>query len=151
MYKSPSGVLSLLLVACATPSAPPQPAAPNVAATPPPIPDTGLRLVPHLKAPMDEDFYPSSAKRSGQTGRVLVEFHIKDDSRATAVTVVAAEAAPVLQQAAVRLVESLTFDLHTKNYDPSDTRPFYMPVEFCLGKCGKLVAYPGYAANDLIV
>jgi len=141
-------VACLALTACATPT-PPAPAPPPaqaVSATPPPIPDTGLRHVPPLKGPVTEDFYPPPAKRLGQTGRVLVEFRIKDKGRATAATVAAAEAPPVLQKAAVQMVDSVTFDLSSKDYDASDPRPFHLSFVFCLATCGELKAYPGYEA-----
>jgi TonB family protein len=89
------------------------------------------------------DPYPEQAKRQSVTGRVLVEFQIGPRGKATSERVLGADAAPVLQSAALELVKRMTFDVSEPGFDLADPTPFRTTVLFCLLNCGALVAFPG--------
>jgi TonB family protein len=111
---------------------------------------TDVRPLPQFK-PTNREWYPAEAARRHLTGRVLVEFAIDAAGRATSPTVRQAQADPLLQQAALRLVSATQFDLSDKNYNPRDTQPFDLSVQFCLDECGDLKPYAGYENNEIIV
>lgn len=146
-------LFAVLGSSCTTP-APPTPArappgpAPSPATTPPPLSDA--RQLPHPTIP-NVDYYPQEARRRELTGRVLVELRISANGSAIDMRVVQAEADPILQQGAMRLAGAARFDVSDPKYDAADPRPFYLPVVFCLEKCGDLKPYPGYGKNEVIV
>ena len=108
------------------------------------------RPLPGFQPGADQPGYPEEALAAGLSGRVLVEFGITA-GRATGITVATAQAEPILQQAAVAIIADTYFDLHDRNNNPSDPRPFFVSVQFCLDYCGELRPFPGYERNALSI
>src|SRR5262249_3674851 len=109
-----------------------------------------LRPLPQFK-PTSQVWYPPQATQRHLTGRVLVEFTLDASGRAASARVVKAEADPVLQQAALRQVQTTQFDVSDKSYNAADKRPFYLSVQFCLDVCGDLRPFAGYENNQIII
>jgi TonB family protein len=99
---------------CATREAA-HPAAVATAAESPPRLDTPARKLPNMHFPNTELLAPLE-------GRVLIEFRIDKDGKIISPTVLRAEAAPALQNAALKLVQRAKVNVKDKNFDASDTR-----------------------------
>jgi len=153
--KSLQCVLTLAVAlgaSCAShmPVAPPPPdiMSPRAGPTAPPA----ARPLPGFRPAPDQPGYPAAALEGRLTGRVLVEFRIDAGGRATDVAVAKAQADPILQQAAVEIITATRFDVHDRNYDASDPRPFYASVQFCMDNyCGEIRPFPGYERDALII
>ena len=89
------------------------------------------------------DNYPEQAKRQRLAGRVLVEFQIDPHGRPVSEKVVAADAASVLQSAALAAVRKYTFDVSGPGFDAGDPTPFRVTVWFCILKCDDTAPFPG--------
>jgi TonB family protein len=135
------GVLIALLQACATRQ--PAPAATASAAAAPP------RTLPHLRFDTKRDWYPWQGRLQNLEGQTVLRFRIDRSGKATAIKVVASDAAPVLQVTAVQLIQSARFDLTSVAYDPRNPAPFLVSITFCLDHCGNRPPYPG--TSDSIV
>jgi len=113
-----------------------------------PPPDVAVhpsRKLPKSQVEMHTDWYPAHAKSRGLQGRVLVEFQINRNGRATSEKILASDAPSMLQDSALSLVKSSIFDV--SGIDLADTMPFRVTVLFCLSPCGKMVPFAG---TDLI-
>jgi TonB family protein len=89
------------------------------------------------------NWYPASAIRSHQQGRVLVEFRIAANGQVVAPHVLQTDAASVLQQQALKLMQQTSFDISESGSDASNDTPFRATIRFCLRPCTPLEAYPG--------
>lgn len=87
--------------------------------------------------------YPDQAWREGLTGRVLVEFRLNSSGKAISPRVVAADAAQVLQEAALVVLGTITYDISTPGFDPADPKPLLVTVRFCLPNCGDIPNFLG--------
>jgi TonB family protein len=66
--------------------------------------------------------FPNTELLAPLEGRVLIEFRIDKDGKIISPTVLRAEAAPALQNAALKLVQRAKVNVKDKNFDASDTR-----------------------------
>jgi TonB family protein len=144
MYVQCIGLILLsvwALASCATE----KPAASGTSriAPPPEIQAETSRKPPKPHFDSSIDWYPPQAKRQGLVGRVLVEFQIDRGGRVVSERVLGADAAPILQSAALAFVKAATFDVSDPRFDPADVTPFRFTVRFCLPKCGDIAPYPG--------
>jgi TonB family protein len=137
-------IASLLTSGCATSPAPAR--VPPIAVPALALPADGVELrrppgiergsLPHV------DFYPAAEHRASATGRVLVQFGLDAAGKATSPHVVQANATQGLQDAAVKVVRVVKFDLTDPKYNSADPAPNYLLVTFCIERCGPLPAYP---------
>jgi TonB family protein len=132
--------IAVLAAACAT-HAPPA-TVPGPTAAPAILPPIAHKL-PRAKFDANHDWYPAEAKRRNLTGRVLVAFKISADGRPKDVRIARPEADPILQSAALALVQGSRFDVTDPGYDPQDATPFGLSIRYCLEKCGTLVRFEG--------
>jgi TonB family protein len=94
--------------------------------------------------------YPDQARRQGLTGRVLVEFQIDRHGKAFSGKILGADAAEILQEAALVAIERFTFNVSKPGFDPADPNPFLVTVKFCLSSCGDIVDFPG-AEEEIVI
>ena len=135
-----AGVLAALLQGCAAPQA-----RSTGTAAPAAVP----RPLPHAQIDTQRDWYPWQGRLQNLEGQTVLRFQIDRKGKATAIKVVASDAAPVLQVASVQLIQSAHFDLSSVPYDARDPAPFLVSVTFCLEHCGNRPPYPG--TSDSIV
>lgn len=76
---------------------------------------------------------------------MLIEFHIDKDGKIISPTVLRAEAAPALQNAALKLMQGAKVNVKDKNFDASDTRAFDVTVRVCKNMCTSIVPFPNTA------
>jgi TonB family protein len=106
--------------------------------------------LPKVKTfPSRFDFYPEEGKRRNLEGRVLVEFGLDRNGKPTSVTIVQADAPPVLQAGALKLMQNITYDMTAPNFDAADARPFRLTIKFCLPDCTRFATFPG--SEDMTV
>lgn len=123
------------------------------AAAVPALPPDGTppRRVPVNIAKLSEDFYPTEAKRQSLTGRVLLQFQIHPSGTPQDTRVLAAEADPTLQAAALALLKHLRFDTTDPAYNAADAAPYRTTILFCMFSCGSLTPYAGYEQAQITV
>lgn len=136
------------LYSCATPSSGTTSRSAHIAA-PAELQAGASRKLPKTHLNTSIDFYPPQAKREGLVGRVLVGFQIDQRGKADSARVVGADAAPILQDAALELIKGSTFDVSAPGFDATDPTPFLVTVRFCLPTCGEIVSFPG--SEDMTV
>jgi len=136
------GMLAALLQGCATQRVPPATA--STAASAPP------RTLPHAQIDSKRDWYPWQGRLQSLEGQTVVRFQIDRGGKATAIKVVASDAAPVLQVTAVQLIQSARFDLTSVPYDAGNSTPFLVGVIFCIERCESRPPYPGTSDSIMI-
>jgi TonB family protein len=102
-----------------------------------------LRKLPRAHFDMRNDPYPEQGKRQHLEGRVLVEFQLDPSGKAVSLKVVQAEAAPILEAAALNVVRRTKFDVSSPSFNAADPTPFRVTVRFCLMSCGSITPFPG--------
>jgi len=141
-FTQPRVVLPLswfwVLVSCATS----EPTAPSHVAPPAELATQAPRKLPKTVS-IKRFEYPDLAWREGLTGRVLVEFRLDSRGKAISPKIVAADAARVLQEAALMVLGTITYDVSTPGFDAADPKPLLVTVRFCLPNCGDIPNFPG--------
>lgn len=126
------------LAACSTPGLP----AYHIA-VPPEVAAAAPRKLPKL-APQQPAFnYPIDALRDGFKGKVLLEFKIDSNGNVQSAKVIAADAAPILQEAALNYIRRQTFLVSGIRLDPNDANPFRVTVIYCITRCADVAPLPG--------
>jgi TonB family protein len=116
-------------------SAPNNPVTPDDQVTPP------ARPLPKSHTSSQMSWYPARAVRLHLQGRVLVEFKIGATGQAIAARVLESDADPLLQQQALKLLQSTTFDVSDPQSNAADETPFRATYRFCLRPCAVLDPY----------
>jgi TonB family protein len=89
------------------------------------------------------DWYPAAAVRLHQEGRVLMEFRISAKGTVVSPRILASDAASVLQQRAMKLMQATTFEAADPGLDSDNQAPYRATIRFCFRPCAPLEAYPG--------
>jgi TonB family protein len=114
-----------------------------------------FKLPPHILS-LHGTFYPDSARRLNQQGRVLVEFAISSQGRAIDPSIVTAEPQGIFEQAAQSYVNALAFEVPA-DWDASggSRHRFRLSVVFALrpcpekAPCGEPAQFPADASVKL--
>jgi TonB family protein len=101
------------------------------------------RKLPKAKLlPMATDPYPEQGKRRNLQGRVLVEFAIDPRGAPVSVTISQADADPVLQAGALKLMRAMRYDVTSAGFDAAESLPFRLTIKFCLPDCTGIATFP---------
>jgi TonB family protein len=84
--------------------------------------------------------YPALARSQHLEGRVLLEFHLNRSGGTVGTRIVKADAAELLQQHALDLLASTTYELASYSVDPATV--FHATVIYCMDHCGEFADYP---------
>jgi TonB family protein len=160
MRESSAGIplllcLLLSIVACqdtARRASPPAKSAPAAESQLPgfqaPIVPDHLRKLPQTKLSSTAN-YPVEGLRRDLQGRVLIELGIDQDGKPAAVKIIQAEADRVLQDAAMRFVLNMRFDVTGPGFDVGDSTPFRVTVKYCQPNCGLIATFPN--SNEITI
>jgi TonB family protein len=129
------------LAACASPGLPNQGG--TYIAVPAEVAASTPRRLPKA-APQQPAFnYPVDALRDRLTGKVLLQFRIDANGNVQSAQVIAADAAPILREAALNYLRRQTFLLSGASFDPTDPTPFRVTVIYCITRCPDVAPLPG--------
>jgi TonB family protein len=84
--------------------------------------------------------YPALARLQHLEGRILVEFHLSRSGATVGPRIVKADAAELLQQHALELLRSTTYELAAYSVDPATV--FHATVIYCMDHCADFGDYP---------
>ena len=113
----------------------------------PVVPDQ-LRKFPKMKLSSLAN-YPVEGLRGNLQGRVLVELRIDRNGIPTGVKIIYAEADRVLQNAALRFIRDLRFDVSSSDFDVNDPTPFQATVKYCQPDCKQIAIFPN--SNEITI
>lgn len=105
--------------------------------------DQPHRLPGIKNLPTRPDPYPEQGKRRHLEGRVLLEFRLDPSGKPVSISIVQAEADPVLQAGALKLVQNIRYNMAMPGFDATDPRPFLLTVKFGLPNSPRFATYPG--------
>lgn len=126
------------LAACSTPGLP----AYHIA-VPPEVAAAAPRKLPKVAPEQPAFNYPITALRNGFKGKVLLEFRIDASGNVQSAKVIAADADPILQEAALNYLRRQTFLVSRTDFDPNDPTPFRVTVIYCIARCSDVLPLPG--------
>lgn len=106
----------------------------NIAAEP-------ARKLPKMRLDANTEWYPAQAKREGMTGRVLVQFEIDPAGRVRGEQILAADAVPLLLDAALKSIRGSEFDV--AGLASTGAGPYRVTVRYCLPDCGSIEPFAG--------
>ena len=140
-FTQPRVVLPLswfwVLVSCATS----EPTAPSHVAPPAELATQAPRKLPKTVSIKRFEYRPGVAGRPHWS--CAVEFRLDSRGKAISPKIVAADAARVLQEAALMVLGTITYDVSTPGFDAADPKPLLVTVRFCLPNCGDIPNFPG--------
>jgi hypothetical protein len=82
-------------------------------------------------------------------GRVLVEFGIDRDGKPVSVTLVDAQADPILKDGALKFIRGSTYDVSSPDFDAGDSTPYRATIKFCLPDCRPFATFPN--SNEITI
>ncbi|MBV8851772.1 MAG: TonB family protein [Sinobacteraceae bacterium] len=84
--------------------------------------------------------YPAQARSEHLEGRILLAFRLSRGGAPVGPRIVKADAAELLQQQALELLRSTTYELEAHSVDPATV--FHATVIYCMDHCGDFGEYP---------